>query len=449
MRIAVAAVVIADLFIRLSDLRAHYSDEGMWPLHMAQGPGWKNGYWSLHLLNGSTSWQLFLFITQLVFAVFLLLGYYTRMSNLIVWLLYISLHNRNVFVLQAGDDLLRLVLLWGLFLPWHAAYSFDARKKERKIQSSIVGNLGYLALIASVYFFSVNLKTSEEWRSDGTAVYYALSLEQLRLPLGDLIYTYPSLLKFFTWMVMAMELAIPLLILWPDKKGSLRFIGFILILILHTGIGLTLYVGLFYIISISSAIGLIPAFILNKMAKKFRLFSAQPRGRLRHSSLQSGVAIILFALCLTINLGSLNWFGYGLRVEVETGTNALRLDQYWGMFSPGVLKKDGWFVYHGADTLGRAWDLRRNQDSVDFSKPKRVVSMYKNDRWRKLAENMQNDKYNFLRPMYCQYFLHEWNKEHPQQQMKLLNLYYMTKETLPAYAQTQLKKELYCVCHEP
>src|SRR5205085_7383249 len=49
--------------------------------------------------------------------------------------------------------------------------------------------------------------------------------------------------------------------------------------------------------------------------------------------------------------------------------------------------------------------LRLNQDYVDFKKPTRIVSMYRSDRWRKLAENMQDERFAFLRPQYCNYIL--------------------------------------------
>jgi hypothetical protein len=116
------------------------------------------------------------------------------------------------------------------------------------------------------------------------------------------------------------------------------------------------------------------------------------------------------------------------------------------MFSPHIIKKDGWFVYHGMDSIGRQWDLRLNQDYVDYKKPEHVVSMYKTDRWRKLAEHMQNDQYTFLRPLYCRYIIRKWNAEHPEKKIAILNLYYMEKENLIGYKTTEITKKLFSVC---
>ncbi len=100
------------------------------------------------------------------------------------------------------------------------------------------------------------------------------------------------------------------------------------------------------------------------------------------------------------------------------------------MFSPSVLKTDGWYVFHGMDSIGRQWDLRLNQDHVDYKKPRHIVSHYKNDRWRKLAENMQDDRFTFLRPLFCKYIITDWNHRHPEKKIAVLNFYFIAKNNL-------------------
>lgn len=452
MRIGIALIILTDLFIRGADLTAHYTNAGLWPTNLIHTFGWKTGNWSLHELSGSYAWVLFLFCLHFIFALFLLVGYKTKWATVLVWLFTISLHNRNLFVQQSGDDLLRLVLFWGLFLPWNACYSLDSKKEAIPFKQNVIANIGYLLLVGSVYFFTVCLKTSPEWRSEGSAIYYALSLEQIRLPLGDMLYHFPAVMKLLTWFVFYIELAIPILMLWPSKKGTLRLIAFILILLLHIGIGLTLYVGLFFIINIVTGIGLLPKTMLDKLENKLKIkkdaliLSIKKPSPVKYFANSICVSVIIISII--INLSAVNWFGYELRKEVWYPVNAFRLDQYWGMFSPSILKKDGWFVYHGMDSIGRQHDLYRDNDYVDYKKPEHVVKMYKSDRWRKLAENMQNDNYTFLRPLYCRYIIREWNKEHPNKKMNMLNLYYMEKQNLADYKISELKKNLFCVCND-
>jgi hypothetical protein len=443
MRISVALVVLADLCIRVGDLRAHYTDEGLWPVKLVRHLGWKPGYWSVHALDGSYHFILALFIIHFALALALLAGYKTKITTLLLWLMTISLHNRNLYVQQSGDDLLRLVLFWGIFLPWGYRYSIQKNVINRPYPW--LAYPGYLLTVASVYLFSVLMKTSPEWWKNGTAVYYALSLEQIRLPAGELIYPFPLLLKAISRLVLLLEIIIPILILWPARTGFNRGVAFCLLFILHAGIGLTMYVGLFYIIGIVTAIALLPSSFIHRL----KIFSRASKAAIpKGNPIVNSVLLIIIVTCIIENLSTLPYFNYKFRNAPSVAVNCLRFDQNWAMFSPGVMKKDGWFVYHGSDSIGRQWDLRLNQDYVDYHKPRRIVSMYKTDRWRKLAENMQNPYFTFLRPLYGNYILREWNKNHPEKKLKLLNLYFMEKEALPGYRSSPVKKELYCVCYD-
>jgi hypothetical protein len=444
MRIGTGALLLLDLCIRASDLEAHYSENGIWPAHLAASLGVKPGYWSLHTIITEQWWMVFLFVIHALAATGLMLGYFTRASNLVAWLLLISLHNRNLFILQAGDDLLRLTLLWGLFLPWHKVLSIDAKKNVIKGSHDPLAFPAYLMLTASVYLFSALLKSGAEWQSEGTAVYYALGLGQLRLPYtGDALYAQPALMKAITFAVYYIELIIPLLIVWPSRKGVSRLIAFILIVMLHSGIALTLYVGLFFIIAIVTATGILPSFIFRNTPHA--LEPEEDPASKKISVITVPITILLASLSLMINFSGLPFFSYELRKEPAYISNVLRLDQYWGMFSPGVLKKDGWFVYDGIDASGKHCDLRTGKETVDYSEPVHIVSMYPTDRWRKLAENMQNGNFTFLRALYAKYILDEWNRRHPDKHMVTLNLYFMQRENGPGYFRSPPEKILYCV----
>ncbi|MDI1353539.1 MAG: hypothetical protein PSX36_01385 [bacterium] len=449
MRIGMALIIIADLLIRGADLSAHYTDAGIWPINLVKHFAWKSGYWSIHTLWGEFTPTLVLFVLHFLLAILLLIGSNTRLITFLLFVFTVSLHNRNLFVLQAGDDLLRLVLLWGLFLPWGNHYSLDSKRKKYRTVDSAFANAGYLLLVSSVYLFAVALRNTAEWHEEGSAVYFALSLEQIRLPLGTVLYNHPALLKILTRLVYYTEFLIPILILLPTKKQIFRFVAFLLIFFLHLGFGLTLYVGLFYLIGIVSAFGLLPSNFFDRLddyAGVTHSRTSNPNSPALFKILLNGFCAMLIGICLLINLSNLKWFNYKLKSELSVFANGLRLDQYWGMFSPGVLRKDGWYVYHGFDSIGRQWDIRLNQDYVDYEKPQSVVGMYTSDRWRKLAENMQDDRFTFLRPLYCKFRLNEWNHAHPERQLAGMNLYFMEKLNLPDYKTKKPTKQLYCVC---
>lgn len=455
MRIGMACVIISDLMFRFTDIRALYCDEGMWPVKLMYNLGWKDGFWSLHALSGTYTWTFFLFVLHVSFALSLLLGFYTRLSTFVVWVLYISLHNRNLFVLQSGDDLLRLLLFWALFLPWGSRYSIDAIKDKSGSGPSASASLGYLMLMASVYLFTAVLKSDPDWHSERSALYYALSLEEMRRPgFGDLLYQQANLLQWLTPIVYGLELVLPVLMLWPSKKGLPRGVAFLLILILQLAIGLSLYVGHFFLISICSAFALIPGSVLDKWATGLAVLGKKPEWSSsatshKHNQLIATFLILVMALCFFLNLSTLNWFPLQANKALRTGLNFLRLNQNWAMFSPGILRKGGWFVYHGLDSLGRQWDMRRNCDYVDYKEPEKRSDLFRNDRWRKLSENMQNEKFIFLRHLYGNYYLKNWNREHPEKKIKTLNLYFMEQENLEHYHKSEARKILYVVSTEP
>ena len=122
MRIALAIVILLDLIFRCSDIEAFYTAQGIWPKTVVYNFAWSRGYWSFHLIFDTYLWNGILFGFHFLLALLLLLGYRTQLVTAFLWLFTVSLHNRNLFILQSGDDLLRLTLLWAIFLPLICPY---------------------------------------------------------------------------------------------------------------------------------------------------------------------------------------------------------------------------------------------------------------------------------------------------------------------------------------
>jgi hypothetical protein len=448
MRIGVAIVVISDIIIRWQDLRAFFTDDGIWPTKLIHTFGWQNGYWCFHELNGSYGFATLLFSIHLLFAIGLLFGFKTRLCTFMVWIFTISLHNRNLFILQSGDDLLRITLFWALFLPWGHTLSLDSKKYSTKERCTGLAAMGYLLLIASVYIFTALLKNSNEWHEDASAVYYALSLDQLRLPLGDWLYKHPHFMQFLTKAVYYIELLIPILILLPTKNKWVKLCAVVSIVLLHVGIGLSLYVGLFWIINITTALAILPSEFLDR----FKILSISNIGKAKRKVFPATKHVvnifsaILIALCLILNLSYMSWFSYDLNKPVKVVINVLRLNQFWGMFSPHIMKEDGWLLHEGYTAEGKLWDLYYNLPYIYSDKPEHLVKNFKSDRWRKLLENMQRDDYTFLRPLYCKYWLKRWNKRHPENPMESLDLIFFMEASGPDYKPKPIDRQNYSFC---
>ena len=131
-RVGLGLLLLTDVLTRVQHLDAHYTDAGVLPLSVLLRQQWNNGWWSLHALSGDAGLQWLLFGLAAVFAVQLVLGWRTRVAHVASWVLLASAQARNPLVLQGGDDLLRLVTFWSMFLPLGATWSLDARREGRR-----------------------------------------------------------------------------------------------------------------------------------------------------------------------------------------------------------------------------------------------------------------------------------------------------------------------------
>lgn len=456
MRIAIGCVILSDLIIRATSLTAHYTYEGVLPVSLLLEFDNKPLRWSFHYLNDSFAYEALLFCLQGIITLFLIVGYKTRLFTLLSWIFMVSLQNRNPFIQQSGDDLLRLILLWGLFLPWGKFYSFDARRNpETRKNYFSPASLGYLLLIVSVYLFSAIQKWSPEWRTEFTALYYALSLDQIKVGIGDWLYQFPGLMKVITFLVFYyFEVLVPILLLLPFTSRKFRTICVCSIILLHLGIASSLYVGLFFTIGISSSLGLLPSSIMDKI-DRFIKRSGPLTEDFYEDKITGGLKIavnsfagLLIGFFLFFNLGYIPSFRYVLDDRAQYFTNALKLEQYWGMFSPHIYKTDGWYIYRGIKEDNSIWDIYNNKPGLDYTKPKDIDKMYPSDRWRKFAENYQNNQYNFMRPYYCKYLIKEWNKKHPDNKIGGLNIIFLLEESQPDYKTAPIKEQNTCLCYD-
>lgn len=462
MRILSAAVLLIDLVIRATSFTAHYTEHGAVPLNEVARVFWADGFFSLYGYSDDSGYVAFLFaLSGLVYAC-LLIGYRTRIMSVLAWLLLLSLHNRNPVVLQCGDDQLRLLLFWGMFLPWGNFYSVDAHRYPRlKTETRYfdVPGLAYLLLIFSVYFFTGILKNSAEWDSrEGSAFYYALSLDQLALPLGKKLLAYPALLKALTLTARWVELLAPFLLLIPYRNAFFRMAAFFILCGFHVAIGLTLFVGLFYLISIVALTGLLSARAMDKMEKMLRIKREGPaadapahpaaaiEGNYYFRVIRNCFVFFCMGYCFIWNVGSVP--ASGLRISASTFRfgYALRLDQRWNMFAPTVAKGDGWFVMDALTRDKEHIDINREGQPVDFSKPEQVLKYIKDDRWRKFHENYTHPDNAFMRPYYCRYLLRTWNENNPGREVDSLRIVFMSEFTPPpGRAATVVQKEI-CKC---
>lgn len=205
-RILASLVVMADLAQRLGFAKALYSDTGVYPrIHAI--PYIADARWSVNFLNGSPNFAFIVILVGLVAAGLMLVGWHTRPASIVVWVVVVSLHSRSPLVTYGGDDLIRMVLFWSMFLPLGKVWSFDSRVAPAPRTATVftMATLGLLLQNVFLYLFTALLKDGPAWRETYDAVYYAMAMRDLTTWLGDWLFHHaPS--QLFTFMTVGTEI---------------------------------------------------------------------------------------------------------------------------------------------------------------------------------------------------------------------------------------------------
>ncbi len=457
-RIALALLIIFDLIVRATSLRAHYTDFGMLPrgplLESFSSP-WRI---SIYYANGKAWFQAVLFILNGLFALMLLLGYRTALATFLCWFFMVSLHNRNVMVLQAGDIYFHQLLFWSLFLPLGASFSLDRcwvggnfpAKLSKPFLS--MGSAGFFLQVAFVYWFTFLHKMTGNaflvWWKQAEGVYRALNVDQFTTPLGYWVLKFPVLVTVLNYMVILFEGLGPFLLLSPVANATFRFYGVLGFIAMHMGFNACMILGPFPWVCSIAVLPFLPSSIwdwllsrrLVTQVLKFDLsaFFKKLAYESRHfisvrpvwfANLFAGASLLFI---LWWNIGNVfpkvampkSLHGYGM---------TLYLDQQWAMFSP-PLTDDGWYVIPGKLKNGKEVDVFTDGGPVKWEKPGLVAYTYKMERWRKYMMNLWLREHAPHRQYYGKYLCRDWNERHKgDEQLEQFEIFFMREDTLPNY----------------
>ncbi len=299
-RIVLALLVLSDLANRATDLSAHYTDAGIMPRTVLVEQVLSPWAFSLDLMNGGRLFQALLFGVAAFAAFGMLVGYRTRLMTFVVWVLLLSIQLRNPLLNGSESPLLRMLFFWGMLLPLGAYWSVDRARSGLPRPSPrflSLATFGLFVQIALVYWFTAALKSGPEWRTDYTALYYALSLDQLATPIGHLLLDFPSLLQVLTFGTFMLEALGPLLLFCPFFTGPVRTGAALAIMSLHFGIWLTMDIGIFPWISAFCMVCFFPTWFWDRastlhsvLLRRFELAR-----RLQLATAQLGNAIAAFS----------------------------------------------------------------------------------------------------------------------------------------------------------
>jgi hypothetical protein len=350
-------VLLTNLLLRVPQIGLWYTDDGVLP--RAALVELRDPALNLHLISGTWAVQFALMMIAIVFAVCLVIGYRTRLATLVSWALYTSLLARNPLIGSGGEQVLRLLLFWSIFLP------LDSDDEDPHL--SLAG-VAFIAQVCAIYLFALVEKMDPIWLTERSAVYYSLHLDSFVTRLGAELRDMPALTRTFTAGTLALELVGPLLAVSPVLTRPFRLFVPILFIGFHLGLGLTMRLGLFPWVCAAMWLALLPG-----------------RWRVPHVGRSSGHlgaagSLVVVAVLMVAALQLLAPVSRPIDPGDESmGTRWLSLTagyQRWAMFAPHPQPVDGWHIIEG----------RRDGEKVNLwgtteTKPALVSSTYPDSRW--------------------------------------------------------------------
>ena len=408
-RMLAAGLILADLAWRAFDLSAMYTDEGLLPrqarqaLWAPQAPSL-----SLHMLSGHALAQGVLFVAAALAAVGMGLGYKTPWMVALSWLLLTSLHARNPVVLHRGDMALRVMMFWSMWLPLGQRWSLDARQTLAADDARAprppgrVGGLAAWAITAqwtALYWVSVMHKDGLAWRAEGTAVYYALQLDDFVTPLGRWLGQRPSWSAPLTAMTLALELAAPALLWAPWPRAAARRAAIALGIALHGGLMLTMRLDLFMPIMMAGWLVFWPGVSAAQLPAQAISPAPTPRAWRAWRAARAGVVscALLASLAWSVDQTA----PQPRQQALGPALRAVGLVQRWSMFAPEPARDDGWLMVvahpHHDEPGGRELLRGLELDAASLGlKPQRMDTH--NLRWRAYFMAVARDDSESLRP---------------------------------------------------
>lgn len=453
-RIGIALILLYDLLLRSFELSFFYTDLGATPREVLWHSPFPMGivWWiSPHMLSGSFAWQAFLFILSALFGVALLLGYRTSWAVAISWFLLMGSQARQPMILQGNDVLLRCALFWSIFVPLGARFSLDSlAKNATTYHSNRILSWGTAAIILQlslVYFNAGIPKVSYEWRGDFNALYYVLNMDYFTNPFGYWLLQYPAILVLLTKATLLLEVSVPFLLLMPLGNAYLRLILFAIIVGFHLGIYLCMDVGLFSFMCIAYWLVVLPSLFWDKLTAvipwKFLGSITEINGtKINGPEVLATPGPRWLIPCLLIFVMVMNYQRYlnppmvsDEASIVDTVGRITGLDQYWAMFSPGVLK-DGLKIWaEGTKADGSKVNLfNPNQDNRQSD---RRMIWGKEDSYARKRFLIWG-LYEFPRDPFSRAFLkmmlEEWNQTHKaEDQIISAQIVSLKTQTSPPY----------------
>lgn len=207
-----------------------------------------SGSFSLYALSSSPIFFEAIYHAGIAVTVLWVFGWHTRTMTVLTYLFLWSMHERNPFLWDGGDNIFRIIIIFAMFANLGAYFSLDA---ERKATQGGQGT-GYWQLVEAMFHngailaFALQLgimygcaglyKVQGEVWQNGTALYYVMRTADYTWPgYSELIYQNLWLVHGLTYATVAFQVSFPFMLFMNKYTRRLALFSS---LCFHTGIAL-------------------------------------------------------------------------------------------------------------------------------------------------------------------------------------------------------------------
>ncbi|MBA0884767.1 HTTM domain-containing protein [Flavobacterium undicola] len=385
----------------------------------------------LGFINLSYYELLFLHIFALIMFLLFTIGYFTKITSVISYILFILITHTYFYTMIGADQIVVAIFTFALFLPLNETFSVDKgflKSIDKNIEVKGLAITAILIQISFIFFFNSLSKNGDDW-INGTAIKYTLIDTIISRRYSHVLFNF-KIICFLTYITHFFQLLFLFLIFFPFKNSKIRLFLSLTILAIHWGIYILLDVGYFNIICSSISVLLLPNHFWN-------YFSKNNEKVITTNQLKKHVKLTLIILLLLIT--QRNVFNF-LNMTILSKTKKFQeiysyfkpindisrcfplISQFWGMFSPNPPHEIGFVTIEGIKKDGKTVNLSqldpfknhyktttnnvvnkvmltirsiyasnhyKNKDSIT----KEVVEIWENYEWRKIEKKYETNEF--------------------------------------------------------
>lgn len=220
----------------------------------------------------STMWMYYWL--AVIACVFFTIGYWSRFSVIILYILLQACKSRNPWVMEGQEHIAIVVLFLLCFAPISESFSLSTFLKSRKDPKLWPGGKPrpvwtlwlFRAFLSAVYGSGGYHKTTSEFWRNGTAL-YNLFLWEIHVRVAAIPFFHDALLcRFLTYSALALELSYPVLVWFAKIRPYLA----LALVAFHTGIMVTMRpaVEMFNLLMILMTLFLIDNSLIEKIVNR-------------------------------------------------------------------------------------------------------------------------------------------------------------------------------------